>query len=62
MLSTSECKAGKKCGNNEGGSDSVECNDVSGTHSRYLLGVVSSSAAISRGRTVALLPLIDFNA
>ena len=62
MLSMPECKAGKKCCNNEDGNDSVECDDIGGTHSRYLSVFVSSSAAISMGRMVALLPLIDFNA
>lgn len=62
MLSTPECKAGKKCGNNEDGDDGVKRDDVGGAHSRYLSVFVSSSAAISMGRMVALLPLIDFNA
>lgn len=62
MLSTPECKAGKKCSNNEDGNDCVERDDIGGAHSHYLSVFVSSSAAISMGRMVALLPLIDFNA
>lgn len=58
MLSTPEYKAGKKCGENEGGDGGVEYDDVGGAHSSYLLGVVSSSAAMPIGLSVTPLPLI----